>query len=272
MLSPMERHQLDQDTKDNWCRYLPDLHRLLADPNAATDWPVNYCKHHLRSLRHQECCSWWETLRYIFKGLLGWKNLPAGLAWWYANDKATFDQPLLQLVRERWDSTGELDYFAAREWYADGHTGNGLDELPWSGPLESPYEPSPGWWRSFYARGPLFDYSPFGTGWNELHLGYSDFIGEAPSPSKDEPTRFYDLSTRTATLIVSDFDCWKRELREFGELLPQISRSWHMEVFDRKIAYLGLFRQSRVTKRWFQGKHSIHMAGNPTKSGVVKPS
>ena len=259
----MDHFQISQHTKEFWCPHLPDIHRILADPNAATKMPANYRGLNNRGLSHQESCAWWETLRYIFKALLGWQDLPAGLAWWYANDKATFGQPLLKLIRERWDSSGELDYFAAREWYAEGHTGNALDTGSWSGPSISPYEPSPGWWRNFYARGPLCNHSPFGTGWNELHLGYSDFIGEAPSPSKDEPTRFYDLSTRTATLIVSDFDCWKSELREFGELLPQISRSWHVGLFDRRVGFLGMFRQSRVTKRWFQGKHSIHMAGNP---------
>jgi hypothetical protein len=48
-----------------------------------------------------------------------------------------------------------------------------------------------------------------------------------------------------------------------GRQLPALpdARSWHVEVFDRRVGWLGTYRQSRVTGQWFAGKHSVHMAG-----------
>ena len=64
-------------------------------------------------------------------------------------------------------------------------------------------------------------------------------------------------------LIVNHLGSWRRDLRRSEQRLPAVGeRSWHVEVFDRQTGYLGLFRRSRETGRWFQGKHSIHIRGN----------
>src|ERR1043165_3165770 len=96
---------------DTWCRYLPALHRTLADPAVDHGLPRSYAR-----LDFEQTCAWWETLRYLFRNLLGWRCLPAGLAWWYETGKPDLDDARLRLVRERWDTEGELDFFAAREW------------------------------------------------------------------------------------------------------------------------------------------------------------
>jgi hypothetical protein len=73
----------------------------------------------------------------------------------------------------------------------------------------------------------------------------------------------FDLTARRAVLIVNHLGSWKRELRHAADLLPALKdRSWHVEIFDRCIGYLGLFRLSRITGHWFQGLHSVHMRGN----------
>lgn len=60
-------------------------------------------------------------------------------------------------------------------------------------------------------------------------------------------------------------------MQAFGGGLPPVGgHSWHVEVFDRETGWLGLFRQSRVTVLWFQGRHSLHAAGNPCRPLLKK--
>ncbi len=72
-----------------------------------------------------------------------------------------------------------------------------------------------------------------------------------------------EAARRNAVLIVNSIGCWKHDLRNAGDKLPDIGdRSWHVDMFDRQTGYLGLFRRSRITGLWFQGKHSVHLKGN----------
>jgi hypothetical protein len=49
----------------------------------------------------------------------------------------------------------------------------------------------------------------------------------------------------------------------YGKTLPDLGgRSWHDDLFDREFGFLVKYRRNRVTDTRFQGKHSIHMAGN----------
>jgi hypothetical protein len=240
---------------DPWLQYLPDLHRTLAAPDLRNGLPRSFI-----SLSHEQSCAWWETLRYQLRSLLGWRSLPAGLAWWYDSCKPTLDDPILHLMAERWNTRGELDYFAAREWESGGDSFMSGPTLEWN--VEN-YEPTPGWLRDLHRRPPLMKYGPYGGGYNPLHLGHSDLIaGKRPAgPSSGS----HQMATRKAVLVVSGFDSWQQELLAYGSSLPSLGdRSWHVEVFDRQIGYLGTFRQSQLTGHWFQGKHSIHMAGNPS--------
>jgi len=246
---------IEPEPDDPWLQYLPELHRALAAPEISNGLPRSFI-----SLDFQRTCAWWETLRYVFRSLLGWRCLPAGLAWWYEAGKPTLADPRLELVLGRWDTRRELDYFAAREWVTGG-----LAVVPADGPLWpiKNYEPAPGWMREFRSRPHLLEHSPYGGGFNSLHLGHSDLLADQLPTGAS--TGFHDVASLRATLIVSGFDSWQRELRAFGTSLPPLAeRSWRVEVFDRKVGFLGRFRQSRVTGHWFQGKHSIHMAGNLT--------
>lgn len=238
---------------DTWCQYLPALHRTLAAPQEEHGLPRNFAR-----LDFEQTCAWWETLRYLFRSLLGWRCIPAGLAWWYEAGKPDLGDARLQLAKDRWDTQGELDFFAAREWDTGGFTGTGEDFSAWQ---VKDYEPHPDWREALRRRLPL-EPGPWGGGYNPLHLGHSDLIGEAPSLIP--PQGHHDIATRRAVLVVSRFDSWRQELRAYGATLPAVGEhSWHVEVFDREAGWIGLFRQSRITGRWFQGKHSLHMAGNP---------
>lgn len=133
--------------EDPWCRYLPELHRLLADPDVQTRMPCSYF-----NLEFEQTCAWWETLRYLLRTLVGWRDIPAGLAWWYAAGRPSLNDPHLMLVLARWNTREELDYFAAREWETGGYSGSGDPTEKW---MEGrSHEPSPGWWVAFHQRPP----------------------------------------------------------------------------------------------------------------------
>jgi hypothetical protein len=111
-----------------------------------------------------------------------------------------------------------------------------------------------------------FSHDPFYGGSNPLHLGHSAEFGMAYVGDEDsQPILHSNPKDRRALLIASSIHHWRRNLLNMGGQLPKLGdHSWHVEVFDRQVGYLGLFRQSRLTGKWFMGKHRAHLAGNPS--------
>ena len=76
----------------------------------------------------------------------------------------------------------------------------------------------------------------------------------------------FDKESHRAVLLVNHIGAWRDALVQAEARLPKISdRSWYVDVVDvvdRQFGLLGTFRKSRVTGRWFLGKHKIHMQGN----------
>ena len=65
-------------------------------------------------------------------------------------------------------------------------------------------------------------------------------------------------------LVTDGLDHWLADLHALEARLPPLGeRSWRVEIFDRCVGYLGEYRRSRVTGRWFLGKHSVHLRGHP---------
>jgi hypothetical protein len=73
-----------------------------------------------------------------------------------------------------------------------------------------------------------------------------------------------DRSTGTAALIVDGYAGWYEALAERAAKLASRAdgRSWRIEVVVKPVGWLGTFRQSRRTGRWFSGPHSLHMWGS----------
>ena len=69
--------------------------------------------------------------------------------------------------------------------------------------------------------------------------------------------------TRRATLTFEMGHGWAATLdRRCGMLPDDNERSWWVDVYVKPIGFMGTYRKSRVTGRWFTGKHSVHMLGN----------
>lgn len=71
-------------------------------------------------------------------------------------------------------------------------------------------------------------------------------------------------SSKHAHLLLADGGGWYEALHlSAGQLSARADgRSWRVDVTSEALGYLGEFRKSRVTDRWFAGKHSSHMLGN----------
>lgn len=66
-----------------------------------------------------------------------------------------------------------------------------------------------------------------------------------------------------AMLMLGDYAAWYHKLDNFGASLPQRPdrRSWRVDVVVKPVGWLGTYRRSRLTGRWFSGPHSIHEWG-----------
>lgn len=228
---------------------------MLAEPAFVPEFILILTSHSL-----DDACGGWEALHYLLRQLVGWRDPGAGLAWWYRSGKPMHDSRALQLVAEVWGRGDRLDEYAAWCWTH----GNFAPASESSETLarNSAFSDE-GWWRAFRGRRRSTTPSPFGGGYNPLHLGRSDDFGLDESPL--EASQLYvQPSARAAVLIVSGLRSWRAELKRASQMLPALGeRSWRVEVFDRQVGFLGLYRESRVTGRWFLGKHSVHLHGNP---------
>jgi hypothetical protein len=240
--------------KDEWCRQIPLLHQILAGTRSPKDFPDPS-----RVFELTDACAVWETLHYLLRSLLGWSNPAQGLAWWYRNGKSSADSELLKLVTQLWGWDDAIDFYAAWAWESNVATTGKLEE-------QATF-PDERWWTDFRKRPKPAWKDPYHGGGNPLHLEHSeaDPFGGIEGELKLTQTweLFHDEKTRRAVLIVDHIGVWRDALNRANGRLPDLgNHSWYVQIFDRQYGSLGTFRRSRETGRWFQGKHSIHVAGN----------
>lgn len=248
---------MDDDQPELWRKWLPKVHRSLARPGDNVEVPgIDECWD-LEAFK-----AYWECLEYLFTVLIGWDDIGAGLAWWYETGKDTQGDDRLELVLRHWNDRDQLDYYAAHHWRGSFSCLSTEDLSPTDLAMESRYR-NLEWWREFKARGQLYPYDPFYGGSNPLHLGGS---GHACllTPSS-APTGYHSSATiefPSGVVLANGFRHWRNDLFAFGASLPELkNRSWRIEVFDRQEGFLGLFRKSRESGQWFQGRHGIHCRG-----------
>lgn len=246
---------------DPWQAHIPAVFRALADPAQREQVP-RPC-----DADFEYALATWGALHYTLSSLLGWRNVGAGLAWWYGAGQPTDESPVLELVKRVWGVDDLIDYYAAWTWRPEGacHLYSQA-ESPFDGPsptalaLNSHWQDE-GWWRAFVRRGRVHHSDPFYGGTDPLHLQLHD-RPTSYSPSRDPLVQVLPQQRR-AVLVTGGLDYWMADLRQLEEQLPPLeNRSWRVEIFDRKVGWLGEYRKSRVTGRWFTGKHRIHMRGN----------
>lgn len=242
-----------------WTSQYAALHRALADGDFDSfPRPAN--------AGLEAACACWGTLHYALNCLLGWKHVGHGLSCWYGDGKPTEDSPVLKLIQHVWGFDDLLDYYAAWAWKpTDAGWLHTQSDDPFQGPSPTwlarhslwPHEE---WWRRFVRRGRVHHHDPFYGGSDPLHL--SIHTGrEATTPSRTHVLHI-DRKLSTCVLITDGIQHYLADLMVLHQRLPSLGdRSWRVEVFDRRAGWLGVFRRSRETGRWFVGQHSVHMMG-----------
>lgn len=244
----------------NWTAQCALLHRALADGEVESfPRPVNSTL--------EAACASWGALNYALHCLLGWEDVGRGLARWYAAGRSTEGSPVLQLIEHVWGRDDLLDYYAAWAW-KPAHAGWLSDQAadPQHGPsstwlAEHSLWPDRLWWEAFVRRGKTQPHDPFYGGSDPLHLAIHTGP-EATSPSQS-PIVHIDAAARSVVLVTECIQQYQLDLDVLHRQLPSLGEhSWHVDVFERRVGWLGNFRRSRETGRCFVGKHSIHMLGS----------
>lgn len=243
-----------------WVRDVPAVFRALADPrlHSLVPRPTNGPL--------EQACAHWGALHYTLSTMLGWTDTGRGLAWWYAAGKPVDDSRVLALVRRVWGLDDLIDYYAAWSWLPAG----ACYLLPQS--ADPSGRPSPTWlaknsrwaderwWRTFVRRGWEHHFDPFYGGTDVLHLR-AHAGPPSTEPSVESLVKIIP-EQRRVVLVTAGLDHWLADLCHLEAQLPPLGdRSWRAEVFDRMTGYLGEYRRSRVTGRWFTGQHHIHVQG-----------
>ena len=253
-----------QASDDPWMRHVPALFRALADSGQREAMPRPVTGNFDTAL------ATWGALHFAFCSLLGWSDVGKGLIWWYCEGKPVDGSPVLDLIKEVWGERDLIDDYAAWAW-TPAH--RGWPAPQWVDSIHGPSAtelanisrwPDEDWWRAFVRRRGDYHHGPFYGGSDALHL--TMHTGREEQTPSAAPVVQLDPRHRRGVLITEGLGHWLADLDVLGQILPPLGeRSWRIEVFDRRVGWMGEFRRSRVTGRWFLGKHSVHMAGaSPT--------
>lgn len=255
------------ESSNPWFAYLPDLHKALIGGADDVSLPNPY---RLNALT--EFCGYWECVFYLLDSLLGWEDQAKGLFSWCQAGKPTQDSPVLELLKKHWDRDDLLDFYCAWQWIT-GCAFSGPEDFSSSEMIGLSKYANEDWLRNFKRRERLMRHDPFYGGSNPLHLGYSRRFGIGDHCNDDDIDLYFSQKRKLqVVLVVKSIQSWKTELYRCSQFLPATmnERSWRVRVFDPLNGYLGEFRQSRETGKWFTGKHSIHMMGNTTPNEINK--
>ncbi len=245
-----------------WVWALPTLVQALNDPRGP--WsppPAPWTPGARQGDALANAIAYWAPLTTLSWGLLGWARPDLGVQRWVAAGRPT-DGPQL-MVLDRW--WGE-DALALAAWmqsseYPQGYsrtiherTGTGAFATPDTAPVRARPE-----WHNML------------DGGDALHLGHvlDHLLGPGVSPEGPQPGRLvHDRPTsshRDAHLVLDTYCGWYGSLARLGADLPSRpdGRSWRLHVTVKPLGFLGTYRRSRQTGRWFAGRHEHHSFGWP---------
>ena len=239
------------------------LHDALADPTGRTSLPAAPPA----GAALEDSCAYWEAALYLATYLLGWRNNAAGLAWFYSRGLDPGDDKLLGLLRDVWNSEGQLDLFAAWVCSADyvqavGPVVVGYDEKSLS-QLSKTSMPAD-WWAAYAAKEETLvarhPHNPRTGGTNPLHLGHALHAGLPDWETVSWFTRAEDR--RWATLTLDRMAGWYWGLAtEANVLLDVPGAQWRVDVVAKPVGWLGAFTRSPTSGRWHATSEEVHLAG-----------
>ena len=244
---------------------MPVAWRAVADPHGEHALPS--VPHPLgqdgddHPASHPYVLAWWAPLLYLLFFGSGWVRPDLGLARWFDLGQPT-DDPVLKIIK-RWWGSQVLDVLAwsscvntltemAAQIGTVTHTAAQRIPLPDRWP-ERRREPN---WGSVWGSGsdPMhLSVHALSPVWDNSHTPDGELIVPA-SHTRD---------TGRTVLMLSAYEGWYKTLSRLGATLParRDGRSWRVDVVVRPLGWLGSYRLSHRTGRWFMGRHRWHQLG-----------
>lgn len=244
-----------------WSRWTTWAWQCAADPGGARPLPPRPDV----DSSHDELIAFWGPLLHLTSYGLGWADAGAGLLRWVESGTPVTD-PRLALI-QRWWGPALPDLLA---YALGGHdiqaVGGHISQLV-GAMAPRPQEQVPG--NDDLTR--LLQQRREDPRWQQVWAGGGDPLHLTPhclapvqaGPQPDPVVRLAVELPGRAVLTTNRYDGWYRALAEHGAGLPpsQDGRSWRISVFCLPIGYLGTYRQSRDSGRWFAGRHRWHQLG-----------
>lgn len=240
------------------------VHAALAHPSVEHSWPD--CSSGKSGTDLHQACAYWEAAVYALAVVLGWEDMGLGLQRVYAAAPGKVASPHLDLLQAVWNDQGQLDLLALWAW----HRGMRIKMSDATGTVNVIEQERPphdfhgrDWLREVVARHEKqssFRADPYHGGTNPLHLW--NFLGAFGGAEGEATLLHSGVDDRKAVLVLDHMQGWMGQLHRAAHALPNIGeRSWRVDVVVRPVGWLGTYRRSRVTGRWFAGTHSVHMLG-----------
>lgn len=239
---------------DWWGVWVPTVWRALSDPTRVLAVPPR------RPTDLEAACGWWSPPMHLMLWSLGWPSPALGLRRW---DRAgrPLDDVRLSLIEAVWGrhlDALEHHLWRGGDWAESVSSALGLGRVD-RGPVPDDVPE--------LTRASTSGENPATGGSDPLHLSV-----HVPSPIDVGPAAtaagIGDLGVSgppRAALHCEQYAGWYRALAEFGAQLPGDAqrRGWRVDVTVAGIGYLGTFRRSRRSGRWFAGQHRWHELGIP---------
>jgi hypothetical protein len=249
-----------------WVWWLPLAWRAVADPTGnhpvppppSTREPV----HVGGGDQHAYAIAWWSPLLHLLFFGSGWVRPDLGLARWLELGQPDED-PVLRVVA-RWWGPYLADLLA---WAGRGQElRNAAMQI--GNALQTPVNdvPLPDHWAD--RRQSREWQNVWKVGSDELHLRPH---AQGPIETNHAPVAHIvaasaDVRPPHAVLVLSAYQGWYKRLHRLGAQLPTRpdGDSWRVDVIVRPLGWLGTYRRSGLTGRWFSGRHRWHQLGTDT--------
>jgi len=256
-----DAHVLHLGGAPRWFLNIPNVYAALAHPEGSHE----FIKLPARGEDHPgNAPAYWASLLYLLVYSFGWRSPAHGVQWWNANRFPT-DDARFALIKQVWVDDGMFEFFYEWLMTTQPQFDFGEDEAD----LMLEYSTYRGGSRyAINGELPTLEgyHLPYGGGTDPLHLS-AHVSNHWARPSTDNCALYLaDDGSPSGVLIADNWSSWWEHLRNSEDLaLPHpTGRSWRIEVFVRRFGYVGTFRRSHETGRWFAGKHRYHIVGNPS--------
>lgn len=234
------------------------LNRILIAPDAGHAFPPPPTP----DTSLGDAIRYWAPALDLLVYRLGWLDPVVGLDRWRDAGEPVLDVPTLVLRRIYYED-GQLDLLHA--WLLTGRAAVWAGQVAetvgaFSPVIRAPQPPDPHVVATAEERSMN---NPLTGGSDPLHLGSHITVPVATHHEHDGAEMFRSSEDqRRAVLVLDSAAGWFAQLAGWGHDLPDLGdRSWHVEVVVRPAGSFGIFRRSRRTGMWFQGRHRSHQLG-----------